>query len=156
MAKFKRRIKLVDPKLQIQLTMTFVGLSALGLVMQFILFQSSLSQLSAELPNDGNQVMEAVNGILPGVFGITMLVILPLTYAVGVLSTFRIAGPVYRLKLFLREIREKGYEEPCRLRDGDKLQDLADEISETVEFLIDHQQRPPQESERCDPDREAA
>ena len=131
----KRRLKLVDPKLQIQLTMVFVGLSALGVVMQFILFQSTLSKLSYQLPNDGLLLMESVNSALPGILGVTLLAILPLTYLVGVLTTFRIAGPVYRMNMYLRDVAEHGYHGPCRLRKGDKLQELAAQLSKTVEHL---------------------
>lgn len=135
MAKHKRRIKLVDPKLQIQLTMIFVGLSALGIVMQFILFQSTMSELSSQLPHDGSRLMEAVNGVLPGVLGITLLAIMPLTYIVGVLTTFRIAGPVHRMKMYLRDVEEHGFQKPLRLRRGDKLVELAEQLSHTVEKL---------------------
>jgi hypothetical protein len=135
MPKYKRRIKLVDPLFQIHLTLIFVGLSAMGLVMQFILFQSSLSKLSSQLPSDGAVLMEAVNGALPGLLGLTILVILPLTYIVGVLTTFRIAGPIFRMKAYLRDAAEHGYTGPCRLRKGDKLTGLAHQMSLTLEKM---------------------
>jgi nitrogen fixation/metabolism regulation signal transduction histidine kinase len=50
---------------------------------------------------------------------------LPLTIAVGILVTFRIAGPVYRLKEFLKSIASGATPEDCRLRKGDELQDLC-------------------------------
>ncbi|MFT7669120.1 MAG: hypothetical protein ACI8X5_001820 [Planctomycetota bacterium] len=137
MAKQKRRIKLIEPKLQVQLTMVFVGLSGLALMMQFILFQTALTKFAVSLPNDSSLVMDAQSAILPGIFGVTLLVIMPLTYLVGVLTTFRIAGPVYRLKMYLRSIREDGYQGPCKLRDGDKLVALAAEVSATVAHLVD-------------------
>jgi len=154
MTKHKRRIKLVDPKLQIQLTLIFVSLSALGLLIQFILFQSTLSRLASELPHDGARVMDAVNGSLPGVLGITLIAIMPLVYAVGVLTTFRIAGPVYRMKQYLRQVAEEGYKEPVRLRKGDKLVDLAEQLSATLQKLSEHE--PTRTSGTDAPDAEAA
>lgn len=130
--KHKRKIKLIKPRLQIQLTLIFMSMSVLGLIMQFILFQSTLSQIAAGLPTDGTRLMEQTNGSLMQVLGITLLAILPLTYLVGVLTTFRIAGPVHRMESFLRGVSEHGYTGPCKLRKGDKLQSLCDQLNSTL------------------------
>lgn len=143
MVQHKRRIKLIKPRLQIQLTLIFMSLSALGILMQFILFQSTLSKLAVGLPNDGSRLMEEMNGSLLGMLGVTLLAILPLTYLVGILTTFRIAGPVYRMEIFLREVAEKGYVYPCKLRKGDRLQDLADQMNTTLETLSQAQHEAP-------------
>lgn len=135
MSKYKRTIKLIKPRLQIQFTLVFLGLSVLGLVMQLILFQAAISRIASVLPTDGNQMMGEVNGTLLPLLGITLLGILPVTYLVGVLTTFRVAGPVYRMEQYLKALQEKGYTGPCRIRDGDQLQELVTELNKAVEKL---------------------
>ena len=46
--------------------------------------------------------------------------------AVGVAATFRIAGPIYRIKTYLRQVIDGEALPDCRLRKGDHLHDLAD------------------------------
>ena len=54
MAKYKRKIKLIKPTMQLRLTMVFVGMSALSLLLQFILFMATMSQVALELPREGS------------------------------------------------------------------------------------------------------
>lgn len=154
MAKYKRRIKLIKPRFQNRLTLTFMGLSALGILMQFILFHSTMGRLAAGLPSDGSVLMENMNGALLGVLGITLFAILPLTYVVGVLTTFRVAGPMYRVEEYLRDIVKNGYSGPCTIRKGDKLQELVDELNEATLHLVSKSAATPEHPERDE--REAA
>ncbi len=135
MSKYKRRIKLIKPRLQIQFTLVFLGLSVLGLLMQFLLFQAATTRIAAVLPADGNQVMGEINGTLLSLLGITLLAIMPVTYLVGVLTTFRIAGPVYRMEQYFSELQEHGYTGPCRIRKSDQLQELVAAMNKAVETL---------------------
>ncbi len=137
MSKHKRRIKLIKPRFQNQLTLVFMGMSALGILMQFILFHSTLGKLAAGLPSDGSRLLENMNGALLGVLAITLFAILPLTYLVGVLMTFRVAGPMYRIEQYLKAITKHGYTGPCTIRKGDKLQELVDELNKATEALTE-------------------
>jgi hypothetical protein len=65
---------------------------------------------------------DEVPALMIRVLAFTLAVIVPLLVAVGILLTFRTAGPLYRLETHLEAViagRETG---PCRLRDGDELQ----------------------------------
>lgn len=131
MAKYKRRKKLIDPRLQLWMTSVFLGLTALSLLMQLLLFMLAMSQIALTLPNDGELMWDQINERLYFVIGTSFAIFLPLTLLVGILTTFRVAGPVYRFKRFLanvREGRDPGY---MRLRNGDKLQDLAEDLNAT-------------------------
>jgi len=132
---YKRRQKLVKPRLQLKLTLIFVGLSALSLLLQFVLFQSTLTSAALELPNDSDLLMGATNGMLLRVLLGSFLVFLPLTFLVGVLTTFRIAGPIYRFEQFLDAVRRGDRPSNFRLRKGDELLDLADLINEATQPL---------------------
>ena len=87
---YKRREKLPQPRLQLRLTMTFVGLVALALMLQVMLFTNAISDLAATLPSDSLILVEAGPGILFKTLVVSFLIFLPLTFAIGVLSTFRI------------------------------------------------------------------
>ena len=53
MKRQKRRIKLIQPRLQLKLTFVFLGLSASSMLLQFILFTSNITELASYLPSDG-------------------------------------------------------------------------------------------------------
>ncbi len=133
--KYKRRKKLIKPRLQLKLTLTFVGLSALSLLLQLVLFQSTLSSAALELPNDSQLLMSNTNAVVLRVVAISFGVFLPLTFLVGILSTFRIAGPVYRFEQFLRAVQRGERPRNFRLRKGDELMDLAQLINDATEPL---------------------
>lgn len=128
----RRRKKLIKPGLQLRLTGIFVGLSALSLLLQFVLFTNVLHESAIRLPNDGPILLEELNGITSRVLLISFLVFLPLTLAVGVLCTFRIAGPVYRFESFLRAILRGERPRDFRLRKGDQLTELAALLNEAT------------------------
>ncbi len=136
MTQFKRRKKLIKPRLQLQLSLAFVGLSVLGLSRQALLFMEKISELSLLLPNDGLLLMSELSATLTQITLISALLFLPLTLVVGILMTFRLAGPAYRMEMHLRSIREGKYEGPCRIRKGDKFEELCDEMNATIESLV--------------------
>jgi hypothetical protein len=132
MAKYKRRIKLIKPEFQNRLTLVFLGMSALGMIIQFILFHATLGEFALMLPTDGALLIEVMNQDALRVLAISLFVILPLSYVVGVLTTFRIAGPLHRIETHLTAIVNDGYTGPCRTRNGDKLQELVDCVNEAT------------------------
>lgn len=88
-----------------------------------------------ELPHDSTLLMEQVNGLLFRVLGISALVILPLTLVVGILTTFRIAGPIYRFEKFLESVARGERPQACRLRNGDDLVDFCELLNRVTEPL---------------------
>jgi len=130
--KYKRRKKLIKPHLQLKLTVTFVGLVALSLLLQFVLFTNTMTRAALELPNDSVLLLEASHGILLRDLAIAFLVFLPLTFFVGILSTFRVAGPLYRFEKFLESLQRGERPPDFRLRKGDELHDLAELLNQAT------------------------
>jgi nitrogen fixation/metabolism regulation signal transduction histidine kinase len=126
MAQYKRRKRLIKPRLQLKLTFIFVSLSALSLLLQFILFSNRLTNVALELPHDSAYLLQESNGLLLQTLLSSFLLFLPLTFIVGVLTTFRIAGPLHRFETFLRAVRRGERPADFRLRQGDELQELAE------------------------------
>ena len=131
-----RRIKLINAPLQIKLSMIFVGMAALSLLLQVGLFTHNLAGVARDLPNDGPVLWSQMNGILLDVFLTSTVAFLPVIFIVGVLVTFRIAGPLYRFKVYLASIA--GGEQHTRvvLRRGDELSDLCNLLNQAIDRSI--------------------
>jgi len=125
MATYKRRKKLIQPRLQIRLILAFLGVALLALMLQFILFASTIATLAADLPQEGEILIERIPGYTVAVLLISIGVLLPLTFFVGILTTFRVAGPLYRFEQHLKSIARGEDPGVCRIRNGDELQDFC-------------------------------
>jgi len=132
---YKRRQKLIQPKLQLRLALTFLGVGLIGLILQFILFAATISALAAELPQDGPLLMERIPSYTLAVLGISMCVLFPLTITVGILATFRIAGPLYRFEQHLKAIARGEEPGECHIRTGDQLQDFCVTLNAALNAL---------------------
>ena len=130
--KFKRRKKLVDRALQIRIALVFVAMGfAIRAVDQFFLLRL-LDGASTTVGVDLNAELAAP---LLGYFVWMSCVTIPLVIGVGILVTFPIAGPAYRMERHLREIAEGGDLRPCRIRTGDELQTLCDALNAAIERI---------------------
>lgn len=142
MQQHKRRIKLIQPRLQIKLISAFLGVSALSLTLQYILFASSLTALAAELPTDGAVLLERVPWHAQRSLLISFGVLLPVTFFVGVVITFRVAGPLYRFEMFLRQIIRGEKPADCRIRKEDELQEFCGLLNQATAALRDAADEP--------------
>jgi hypothetical protein len=130
--KYKRRIKLIKPGLQLKLVAMFAAVAATSLLLQYMLFAARFSEVASTLPDGGSYVMSVLPGVLMEVLAMSLAFLLPVMLCVGVLATFRIAGPVYRFEQYLKQVARGTVSEPCRIRDGDELWDLCDLINEAT------------------------
>ena len=133
--KQKRRVKIIKPRLQLKLVGIFVGLTALSVLLQSVLLADRLTELSTTIPAGGEYLIEVIPGIVLEILLLTFGVVLPLIFAVGVLVTHRIAGPVYRFEQHLASIARGEEVGTCRIRAGDELQELCDLINRAVETM---------------------
>ena len=62
-------------------------------------------------------------------WGISLAIVLPAVISVGILLTFRIAGPIYRFEEYLKAVARGENVGPCKIRKGDQLQPLCDAIN---------------------------
>lgn len=132
---YRRRKKLIKPGLQLRLSANFMGLVVLMLGLQFILLTLIFQEAANELPNDGALLLSLANGSAFRLLLVSALVFLPLTLLVGIASTFRFAGPLYRFERFLSSVRDGEQPEDFRLRSRDELHDLAALINEATRPL---------------------
>jgi hypothetical protein len=128
-----RKNRLPKPGLQMRLVGGFLGVSLLALCSQVLLLAQRLLTLASELPGGGEELRGSIPGLLSQVFGFSLLVLLPCVSLIGVLLTFRIAGPIYRFERYLADVASGGKPGPCRLREGDQLGELCELINAALE-----------------------
>ncbi|MFN0007912.1 MAG: hypothetical protein ACKVXR_08385 [Planctomycetota bacterium] len=121
----RRKFRLIRPKLQMHLILSFLGVSVLGLLVQYLVFIQVISQLAAELPDDGAIVMGELPGRLLWVLFGSSALLFPATLYVGVLATRRILGPIYRFEMYLKQMLEGKTTAECKLREGDEFMELC-------------------------------
>lgn len=138
----KRRIKLIKPQLQLKMTFLFVSVAVLSLLLQAVLLMSGLTTAALELPNDHMMMLDRVDSIIFQSLLSSFVLFLPLTFAVGILTTFRFAGPVYRMEAFLRQVVRGEKPADCRLRQGDELHDFCALINEATQSLREGEEAP--------------
>jgi hypothetical protein len=132
---YRRRIKLIKPRLQLKLVGVFVGLSALGFLLQSLHVGLRLSELAASVPEGGTYLMAVMPELPLEILLVSFGMLLPLTIAVGILVTFRIAGPVYRFERYLKSVLRGEELGPCRIRQGDEFQELCELINQATASL---------------------
>jgi hypothetical protein len=129
----RRRIKLIKPRLQFKLIGVFVGLSGIGFLMQSLHVGLRLAELASTLPEGGDYLMAMLPNLPLEILVVSFGLVLPLTIAVGILVTFRIAGPLYRIEKYLGDVLRGEEVGPCKLRRGDELEDLCDLVNRVTE-----------------------
>jgi hypothetical protein len=136
----KRRKKFVKPEIQwswISMTLLTVAVSAIAQAMIVVYL---LSRLATQIPNDGESVLTLMPQYIVLSLGLTVLFLTPLLVLVSVLVSFRIAGPLYRLETYLGQVAAGERPPDCRLRKGDKLQELCRLVNEATAPLRRHDQ----------------
>ena len=135
MTTFKRKRKLIEPRIQIRFAILFLSTAALATLVQTIVFAAFVHLMAERAPNDGQFLLNEASSALLWSASITFLTLAPLTLALGVLSTFPIVGPLYRFRVYLGQIVSGEAEGPCRIRKSDDLQDLCVVLNQAVEQL---------------------
>ncbi len=132
MTAHKRRARLVRNSFQVKLVGAFVGLAGLALLLQFLFLSYRLSTKTAQIDGGSGELFDEVPGILLEAFAISLLIFLPIIFAIGIQLTFRIAGPVYRFEQYLRSVARGEQVGPCKIREGDQLTTLCELINEAT------------------------
>jgi len=132
---YKRRKKLIAPALQLKMTAIFFGIACVGVITQTMLFNRGLLEISESLPAGSEILIAKLPGVLTRSLLTTVLLLAPMAFAVGILITFRIAGPLYRFKVYLGAIAKGENPGRCRIRERDELHDLCELINAAIDRL---------------------
>jgi hypothetical protein len=121
----RRRTQLIKPWLQIQIGLGCLSIAAIVVVVQGVNLSHALMRVASDLPSEGGLVLSEMSGIITSNVLFTLALLTPLLITVGVLLTFRIAGPLHRIETYLEAVLAGKERRPCTLRDGDSLQELC-------------------------------
>lgn len=121
----QRRRILVLPRLQGRLVAAFLSAACISTVVQMLLLNLALTTLANDAPAARGPLLEATPDILRTQILLTFGLMVPLVIAVGLLETFRVAGPLYRIEQYLRQVVAGEKPQPCTLRQDDELHDLC-------------------------------
>lgn len=125
--------KLVNRRLQLRLAAVSAGLVTVTLLLQYPLLTMKLSAAAASLPSGGDHLMDWMPGIVLDCLLTAFALVLPLSVAVAIVSTFRLAGPLHRIERYLERYAAGEESGPCRIRRGDELQGLCDKLNAALE-----------------------
>jgi hypothetical protein len=130
-----RKQKLIKPALQLRLIVVFACVACASAVIQAIMLNRTVMQLFEQVPEEANALLGMWPDVLLNNVLLTFALVAPVTLGIGILATFRIAGPVFRLEQHLKQIAEGKDPGPCRLREGDELQDLCEHLNAALDAL---------------------
>ncbi|MFH1798933.1 MAG: methyl-accepting chemotaxis protein [Candidatus Omnitrophota bacterium] len=77
------------------------------------------------------EIVKKVNAVLL----LRMLFLTPLVAVIGLVLSHRIAGPIYSMKKFLKNVSDGDYSIRLRLRKKDEMKDVAEALNHLVEKL---------------------
>ncbi|MEM6675766.1 MAG: hypothetical protein AAF726_23150 [Planctomycetota bacterium] len=132
---YKRKRKLINKALQLKLVGTFSAIGATCALFQVVLINFGLLDVAKGLPGGGAELLQEARWMMLENVLWTFGALIPLMTGIGIMVTFRIAGPAYRMQMHLNEIAEGGPVRPCKIRKGDELQDLCDALNAALERI---------------------
>ena len=138
-----RRIYIINPDFQYRFCLILCGIAfVISLIYPLVVFdiinmlQTDYEQVSSMLPANAPSIdfEEIKKGTMFLLF-MVVVAILCLTFVLGILISHKIAGPMYKMTMFLQKIREGGVIHELTFRDGDQFEEVAEELNETLEYL---------------------
>lgn len=143
----RRKRKLIEPRIQKRFVLLFLSTTALALLVQAMVVSHMLLRMADRLPNDGVALKAQLLGLLASSLTITLLLLTPLTLAVGIASTHKVVGPLYRFRTYLTQLAQGERPAPCKIRQHDELQDFCALLNQATEPLRQGEAAPAQKSE---------
>ena len=111
-------------------------------------FKSAAAEQDGKIMDQQAALVRQQHAMLYGLVG-ALAVMVFLIGALGILITHRVAGPIYKMKLLLRQVADGKLKVGARLRKGDELRDFFDVFAQMVESLRDRQLHEVQQLDRA-------
>lgn len=134
----KRRIYLLNPGFQLKFAfyVTVVVLIASAIYpLTIYKITTHFSETLRAISPDGLQSLESIQTKLIILLSVWHLALTLLIFILSVFFSHRIAGPLYKLVLKLKSIREGRGIERIQFRKGDYFPEIADEFNETFSYI---------------------
>lgn len=141
---YKRRKKLVRADVQFRVVLIALLVASLVLLVNFHLSLTAVGGVAAKWSNslEAGLALKELKSCILSRFVLSVGVLVPLAIGLGVVYSFKFAGPIYKFKKFFTELKTGPWNSRCALRKGDDLQDLCGAINAGLRpmhmFLEDH------------------
>ncbi len=135
MSNFKRKKKLINKSLQLKMVAVFGIVGCTCALFQVVLVNFSLLEIARNATSGGDEILKAARGMMLENVLWTFFAMLPLMTCVGIIVTHRVAGPAYRMTEHCKSIAAGGEIGPCKIRDGDELQEMCAALNSMIERL---------------------
>lgn len=131
----KRRRKLIKPRFQLKVALSGLGIAVVSVFVLVIIMNSAIVEFADKGWIDARALRNEWVGILVSKLLLALALLVPMTLALGVVLTHRIAGPLYRFELFLNAVMRGEHPGECHLRNGDELLELCELLNKVTEPL---------------------
>jgi nitrogen fixation/metabolism regulation signal transduction histidine kinase len=121
--------------LQLKIVFFTLLVATLVLITNINLVLIGLRALYSEAGDGTVIAIQRLDALLFKGFGITTLLALPLAAAIGITYSFKFCGPIYRFQKYFGGLKDGRWDQPCRLRKGDDLQDLNTAINDCLDQM---------------------
>lgn len=128
----KRKTKLINPRLQSRYLLLLLLCAGATVLTHTALLSFAMTGVASTLPSDGQVLVDALPQLLTTQALIALALLVPGFLILGVASSLRVFGPLYRFRAFLEAVVAGNHPEPCRLRENDELQDICDLLNEAT------------------------
>lgn len=121
--------------LQLKFVLVTFTVATLALSASLLFTLSGLSALSEEPVATANDAFQKTRSLLFHEYYLSVPLALFLSLWAAVLFVFKVCGPLYRIKFFLRGMIDGRWDRPLDLRAGDELQDVRELVNSTMDTL---------------------
>jgi len=139
LAFYKRSVFLINPSFQLKFSLIVCSVIVISTLIYPVIIYEFFELISRNNPQIAENIIAAQNDLVFYLI-IIQTVITLLVFIVFIFFTHKIAGPLYKLKNHLLEIREGKAISPLTFRDGDYFQDVAEEVSLFLETVSNNQE----------------
>ncbi len=132
---YKRKKKLINPRMQLKIAGAAVAIALVSvLVLTVMLNEAFVQMVDRGWIDPANVSGSWLEVLIPTVL-MSLAILFPLVLSLGILLSHRIAGPMYRFRVWLTDVKNGKETRPCKIRDGDEHQDFCELLNEVTEPL---------------------
>jgi methyl-accepting chemotaxis protein len=131
---YKRSVFLINPRFQLRFSLIFAGIVFISSLVYPLIFMDYINLLVTKNPGIQDVATKSKEDLLLLLIPIQILFAI-LAFIVSIFMTHKIAGPMYKLKNHLADIRLGDGITPLTFRRGDHFHDVAEEVSLFLEAI---------------------
>lgn len=139
MAVYKRSIFIINPAFQYKFAFVICSLVLLVSLVYPITIYDLYEKVMILQPGNEDRLEESRTNLLQLLF-ILEFAFVGIVFVLSIFMSHKIAGPLYKLQNYLRDIREGGEVKTLFFRNGDNFHEIADEVTQTMEYFANQRE----------------